>query len=84
MPRSTPVVLGARLERFVAQQVRSGRYRSRSEVVRASLRLLEQIEDAVRPDPAGRDAPADYGASFTIDEVLNEAREEAGASPIDG
>ena len=81
MPKSTSVVLGARLERFIARQIRSGRYRSRSEVVRASLNLLEQIEDACHADRVQRKAD---GASFTIDDVLNEAREEASASPIDG
>jgi antitoxin ParD1/3/4 len=81
MPKSTSVILGAHLERFIARQIRSGRYRSRSEVVRASLHLLEHVEDAGRAD---RVEPKADGASFTIDDVLNEAREEASASPIDG
>ncbi|MEX2628850.1 MAG: type II toxin-antitoxin system ParD family antitoxin [Tistlia sp.] len=38
------VSLTPELERFVAEQVTSGLYRSASEVVRASLRLLEQAE----------------------------------------
>lgn len=38
------VSLTPELERFVAEKVASGRYRSASEVVRAALRLLEREE----------------------------------------
>ncbi len=38
------VSLTPELERFVAERVASGRYRSASEVVRAALRLLEKDE----------------------------------------
>lgn len=38
------VSLTPELDRFVAERVASGRYRSASEVVRAALRLLEKDE----------------------------------------
>ncbi len=48
------VSLAPELERFVAETVASGRYRSSSEVVRAALRLLEKEEQGrlqPHPDP---------------------------------
>lgn len=46
------VSLAPELERFVAETVASGRYRSASEVVRAALRLLEKEEKGrLQPDP---------------------------------
>ena len=42
--RTMNVSLAPELERFVAETVASGRYRSASEVVRAALRLLEREE----------------------------------------
>jgi antitoxin ParD1/3/4 len=45
------VSLAPELERFVAETVASGRYRSASEVVRAALRLLEKEEKGrLQPD----------------------------------
>jgi antitoxin ParD1/3/4 len=44
MSRNTSISLGDRFDRFVAEQVRQGRYASASEVVRAGLRLLEDME----------------------------------------
>ena len=46
------VSLAPELERFVAETVAAGRYRSASEVVRAALRLLEKEERAaLQHDP---------------------------------
>ena len=42
MPSS--VDLGSRLEKFVASLVKSGRYNSKSEVLREGVRLLEERE----------------------------------------
>ena len=44
MARSTSFTLGDHFDEFIGQQIQRGRYGSASEVVRASLRLLEERE----------------------------------------
>lgn len=44
MPRNASVTLGPHFERFVDAQVHSGRFCSRSEVIRAGLVLLEDSQ----------------------------------------
>lgn len=41
MARNTSILLGDHFEKLVAQQVKSGRFSSVSEVVRSALRLFE-------------------------------------------
>ncbi|QQR88063.1 MAG: type II toxin-antitoxin system ParD family antitoxin [Flavobacteriales bacterium] len=44
MSKNTSILLGDHFEAFVAQQVKSGKYTSVSEVIRAALRLFEVEE----------------------------------------
>jgi len=44
MARNTSVTLGGHFEKFVAQEIKRGRFQSASEVVRAGLRKLEEDE----------------------------------------
>ncbi len=44
MTRTTSITIGTQLDDFVAQLISSGRYGSKSEVVRSALRLLERQE----------------------------------------
>ena len=44
MSKNTSILLGDHFEEFVARQVKSGRFTSVSEVIRAALRLFEVEE----------------------------------------
>ena len=48
MARNTSIVLGDHFEEFIDAQIEGGRYGSASEVIRASLRLLEEREQRIR------------------------------------
>ena len=44
MAKNTSVLIGDHLEQFIGEQVKTGRFGSASEVVRAALRSFEQEE----------------------------------------
>ncbi|MFT3803122.1 MAG: type II toxin-antitoxin system ParD family antitoxin [Burkholderiaceae bacterium] len=74
MPASYSI--GEHFERFVQDQLRSGRYGSASEVVRDGLRLLEEREQLrqIRMEKlrAALQAGIDSEAGRPVDEVLDE------------
>ncbi len=79
MPRNTSVTLGEHFEGFMSQQIKAGRFESKSEVVRAAMRLLEEHEQKVS---ALRQALAEGEASgppmpFSIAAIIEDARQEA-------
>lgn len=48
MGKNTSISLGNHFEEFIDEEVKSGRYTSVSEVIRAALRLLEREEKKER------------------------------------
>jgi antitoxin ParD1/3/4 len=75
MSKNTSVELGDEITGFVAGQVRSGRYGSASEVIRAGIRLLQDQETKMAVLRAALQEGEDSGAPvpFDVDRFL-EAR----------
>lgn len=67
MPRNTSLSLGDHFAGFIGDQVRSGRYGSASDVVRAGLRLLEEHEAKVKALQAALIAGEESGAPAPFD-----------------
>ena len=80
MAKNTSISRGDEFEGFIAEQVSEGRYGSASEVVRASLRLLEEHEQKVEAlrraliggEESGPELPLDVQA------IVREGKREAG------
>lgn len=80
MAKTTSFNLGEHFEQFIASQIKSGRYGNASEVVRASLRAMEQEEQKLE---ALRQALIDgenSGESTPLDmqEIIAKAKRKAG------
>lgn len=78
MQKNTSVTLGKHFEEFIAAQIKSGRFSSASEAVRAGLRLLEEREArlaALRKALAeGEESgQAEYSLQDVIDELDKES-----------
>ncbi len=83
MAKTTSFNLGDHFEQFIASQVQSGRFGNASEVLRASLRLMEQEEQKLA---ALRQALIDgenSGPSTPLDreEIRASAKRKAGLTP---
>ncbi|MDT8400006.1 MAG: type II toxin-antitoxin system ParD family antitoxin [Pseudomonadales bacterium] len=77
MAKNTSISLGEHFDEFIAEQLKSGRYGSASEVVRAGLRVLEESE--VKREhlrklllEGERSGFAEYSHSALMDELDNE------------
>ncbi len=64
MSKNTSISLGSYFDEFVQNRLNSGRYKNKSEVIRAGLRILEEEEnkrDALRNEiQEGIDSGIDY------------------------
>ena len=78
MSKNTSVELGEEITGFVAGQVRSGRYGSASEVIRAGIRLLQDQETKMATLRAALKQGEDSGVpvAFDVDQFI-EARKVA-------
>lgn len=74
MSKNTSIVLGDHFEQFINGQISSGRYGSVSEVIRASLRLLEEHEQRIG---ALRDALIEGERSELVELDMNEIKRKA-------
>ncbi|AMQ90315.1 MULTISPECIES: type II toxin-antitoxin system ParD family antitoxin [Marinobacter] len=79
MQKNTSITLGQHFDAFIAEQLKTGRYSSTSEVVRAGLRLLEESETRLttlrKLLKEGEDSGfEDYSYDSFIRELDNEER----------
>lgn len=77
MSRITSITLGEHFEGFIAEKISEGRYASKSEVVRAAMRLLEEREQKINQLNAALKDGEESGISedFSIDAIITELDE---------
>ena len=83
MAKNTSFILGDHFDAFVASQVKAGRYRNATDVIRSGLRLLEERETRlealrhalVEGEESGVAGPLD------MEKIKRRAREDAGLAP---
>ena len=73
MQKNTSVTLGAHYEKFLSQQIGQGIYGSKSEAIRAGLRLLEERETKLSLlRRALLDGEESGTADYTLNALLND------------
>lgn len=80
MAKTTSFNLGDHFDQFISTQIKSGRYGNASEVLRASLRMMEQEEQklqALRQALIDGENSGDAGP-LDMKEIIREAKSEAG------
>jgi antitoxin ParD1/3/4 len=84
MAKNTSITLGDHFESFISEQIRDGRYGSASEVVRASLRLLEEHEQSVQAVRQALIAGEQSGDAGELDmnAIRAKARKSSGLKPV--
>ncbi len=79
MHKNTSITLGQHFDAFISEQLKTGRYSSTSEVVRAGLRLLEESETRLSTlqkllKEGEESGFEDYSYDAFISELDNEGR----------
>jgi len=85
MAKNTSISLGDHFEGFINEQVMQGRYGSASEVIRASLRLLEEREQkisALRQALIEGEESGDAG-ELDMEAIRRKAKKKVGLIPKD-
>ena len=80
MAKTTSFNLGDHFEQFISTQIKSGRYGNASEVVRASLRSMEQEEQKLEALRQALIAGENSGESTPLDmlEIIEKSKKRAG------
>jgi len=76
MSKNTSVTLGDHFDKFIENQIKSGRYGSASEVIRTGLRSLENTENKLQTlrtllDEGEKSGLVDYSYENIISEIDN-------------
>lgn len=79
MGKNTSISLSDHFDRFIDQQLESGRYASVSEVIREALRLMERREAKLQALRRAIDDGLESGPAtpFDIEEIIAAAKGEA-------
>jgi len=79
MAKNTSMTLGEHFDGFIANQIKSGRYSSASEVIRAGLRALEDRESKLSAlCQMLADGEESGTAEYSYDSFISELDEENG------
>jgi len=83
MAKNTSIILGEHFDSFISTQVKTGRFGSASEVIRASLRLMEEREQKISALRQALIAGEESGDAGPLDmaEIKAKARKKAGLAP---
>jgi len=74
MPRNTSVTIGEHYSKFIDEKIKTGRFQTTSEAVRAGLNLLEEQEtklDLLREKLAVGEKQLDQGLGVDGDTFMN-------------
>jgi antitoxin ParD1/3/4 len=80
---NTSLTLGEHWERFIKNEIASGRYSSASEVIRDALRGLEEKKDKLTAlrlhlaEGAMQAEKGQYVEDYSIDQIISELNEES-------